>query len=230
VETICRKEGEETSFVFIDVEPEYEDVLRGLFYMPVQGGFAKTFPTSTPDLDRIYGNFERHAREIVVQAARIDPVDWRGTLAAFLELVDGLGIDWWLCGSTALAVRGIDVAPGDLDLVVDDDGARELSGMLSDYLVEPLQSPESWICSSFGRAFLGARLEWVGGVNESADTPEVGDFGPVAAERLEAVDWRGTEVRVPPLDLQLEVSERRGLADRADKIRAFMLGERTKQP
>jgi len=53
VETIYRKEGEETSFVFTDVEPEYEDVLLGLYYMPVQGGFAKTYPTSTPDLDRI---------------------------------------------------------------------------------------------------------------------------------------------------------------------------------
>ena len=75
METIYRKEGEETSFVFTDVEPEYEDVLRGLYYMPVQGGFAKTYPTSTPDLDRIYGNFERHAREMVLQAARINAVD-----------------------------------------------------------------------------------------------------------------------------------------------------------
>ena len=230
MKTIYRKEGDETSFLFTDVEAEYEDVLRGLYYLPVQGGFAKTFPTSTPDLDRIYGNFERHAKKMVLQAARIDPVDWRGTLAAFLELVEGSGIDWWLCGSAALAVRGLDVAPGDLDMVVDDAAAHKLSELLLDYLVEPLQSSEGWIWSSFGRAFLFARLEWVGGVNEGADTPEVGDFGPVAAERLEAVDWRGTEVRVPPLDLQLEVSERRGLADRADKIRAFMLGERTKQP
>ena len=53
METIYRKEGEETSFVFTDVEPEYEDVLRGLYCMPVHGGFAKTYPTSTPDLDRI---------------------------------------------------------------------------------------------------------------------------------------------------------------------------------
>ena len=223
MKTICRKEGEETSFVFIDVEPEYEDVLCGLFYTPAQGGFAKTFATSTPDLDRIYGNFERHAREMVLQAARINPVDWRGTLSTFLELVDGSGIDWWLCGSTALAVRGIDVAPGDLDLVADDGGARELNGMLSDYLVEPLQLPEGWICSSFSRAFLGVRLEWVGGVNESADTPEAGDLGPVAAERLEVVNWRGAEIRVPPLDLQLAVCERRGLTDRAKKIRAYML-------
>ena len=33
----------------------------------------------------------------------------------------------------------------------------------------------------FGRAFLLVRLEWVGGINQSADHPLVGDTGPAAA-------------------------------------------------
>ncbi len=161
---------------------------------------------------------------MVLQAVRINPIDWRGSLAAFLELVDGSGVDWWLCGSAALAVRGIDVAPCDLDLVVDDEGARRLNELLSDYLVEPLQLSEGWIWNSFGRAFLGMRMEWVGGVNAGADTPEPGDFGPTAGKRLVVIEWQGHDVRVPPLDLQLAVSERRGLTDRAEKIREFMRG------
>ena len=160
---------------------------------------------------------------MVLQAARINPVDWRGSLSAFLELVDGSGIDWWLCGSAALAVRGIDVALCDLDLVVDDESVRKLAEILTDHLVEPLQVSEGWIWDSFGRAFLGARLEWVGGVNDGADAPEPGDFGPTAGKQLVVIEWRGHDVRVPPLDLQLAVSERRGLTDRADKIRAYML-------
>jgi len=43
-------------------------------------------------------------------------------------------------------------------------------------------------------------------------------FGIVLAVMISFQD-----VRVPPLDLQLAVSERRGLTDRADKIRAYML-------
>ena len=160
---------------------------------------------------------------MVLPATRINPVDWRGSLSVFFELVDGSGIDWWLCGSAALAVRGIDVAPCDLALVVDDEGARKLTEILTGHLVEPLQVSEGWIWDSFGRAFLGARLEWVGGVNDGADAPEPGDFGPTAGKQLVVIEWRGHDVRVPPLDLQLAVSERRGLTDRADKIRAYML-------
>src|SRR5690242_4544986 len=51
-------------------------------------------------------------------------------------------------------------------------------------------------------------------------TPDVTDFGSLAASRLEVVRWRGHEVRVPPLDLQLEVSKRRGLIDRVAKIQS----------
>ena len=115
------------------------------------------------------------------------------------------------------------MAPCDLDLVVDDESARKLAEILTDHLVEPLQVSEGWIWDSFGRAFLGARLEWVGGVNDGADAPELGDFGPTAGKQLVVIEWRGHDVRVPPLDLQLAVSERRGLTDRADKIRAYML-------
>lgn len=77
-------------------------------------------------------------------------------------------------------------------------------------------------CSWFGRAFLYARFEWVGGVNESIEEYGVSDAGPTAASRLETVIWHGKEIRLPPLDLQLQVSERRGLTERVEMIRRFV--------
>jgi hypothetical protein len=50
----------------------------------------------------------------------------------------------------------------------------------------------------------------------------VSDTGRAAAARLETVAWRGREVRVPPLDMQLQVSENRGLTERVETIRRFM--------
>jgi hypothetical protein len=58
----------------------------------------------------------------------------------------------------------------------------------------------------------------VGRVNARADDPLPSDFGPAAAERLEPVEWRGRVIRVPPLELQLAVNGRRGLAERVEKI------------
>jgi hypothetical protein len=207
-----------TKFVIADVEPAYHEAVRSLYYTALPEGFAKVFPNDTQDLDRIYLNFERYARDMVLQTARVLPFPWDKSLSAFLQIVESFDLDWFLTGSAALAVRGLDVLPRDLDIVVDDAGAVLLAELLADYLIEPLQPSQGWIWNYFGRAFLYGRLEWVGGVNDSADNPQPGDFGPVAYNRLESINWRGIVVRVPPLDLQLEVSKRRGLTDRVRLI------------
>ncbi len=48
------------------------------------------------------------------------------------------------------------------------------------------------------------------------------DFGPTAENRVETLVWRDREIRVPPLELQLEVSKRRGLNERVEKTVKIM--------
>ncbi|MEO6892140.1 MAG: hypothetical protein ABI456_20965, partial [Ktedonobacteraceae bacterium] len=151
--------------------------------------------------------------------AKLHPFPWEQALLMLLEKTQSHNIDWWLVGSAALAVRGLAVAPRDLDLATDDAGALALGEVLADYLIEPVQDARGWICNWFGRAFIHGRVEWVGGVDPAVDEPEITDFGPVAASRMETVRWHRYELRVPPLDLQLQVSERRGLSGRAEQIR-----------
>ncbi|GAA1364297.1 hypothetical protein GCM10009661_13830 [Catellatospora chokoriensis] len=132
-------------------------------------------------------------------------------------------MDWWLTGSAALAVRGVPIQPRDLDLVVSDAHALLVGELLLDGLVDPV-APANWFCAWWGRAVLGARVEWVGGVGPTADEPEPTDFGLVAASRLEWVEWREWELRVPPLSLQRQTSRRRGLEDRVGLIDEFSAG------
>lgn len=215
-------DGATASFVVADVEPAYHDVLRGLYYLPEGDVFSKHFPAETPELDGIFHHFERSADAMVRQAAGQDRVPWESVLEQLFELTRSHNVDWYLVGSAALAVRGLAISPGDVDLVTSEQGAEELERLLRDHRVEPLQRSEGWIWRSFGRAFLGGRLEWVGGVNEGADKPEASDYGPVALSRLEVVRWRGVEIKVPPLDLQLAVNERRGRIERAAQIRQWL--------
>jgi hypothetical protein len=220
--TICRKEAGQTYFLITDMEPAYEEVLQGLLYPQHEDGFGRAFPSDTPNLDQIYLNFERYAQEMLLQAARVHPVPWEHALSAFMQTIEGQNLEWWLTGSAALSVRGIDVEPGDFDLVVDQDGAQRLGELLMDYLYEPVMPVQDWIGRWFGRAFLHARFEWVGDVNESIEQWGVSDAGPTAARSLETITWHGKEIRVPPLDLQLEVNERRGLTERVEKIKRFV--------
>jgi hypothetical protein len=223
MKTMCRKEEEKIYFIITDVDVLYLGAIRGLRFEQVDEGFAKAFPARSPYLNAIYQNFARHIEEVVLQAAGFHPVLWQKALLTFIERVgQQQDIKWWLAGSTALAVRGLDASPRDIDLILDNESAQKVGDLLLDCLIEPVQDSRGWISNWFGRAFLDARVEWVGGVDASVDTPEITDFGPTAASRLETIYWRGHEIRVPPLDLQLQVSERRGLFERVETIKRAM--------
>jgi hypothetical protein len=120
-------------------------------------------------------------------------------------------------------VRGVPVEPGDLDLVCDAQGAAVLGDLFSDTLIEPaVPEGEAGIGDWWGRAFCGARIEWIGDPRPFVDEPLPVDFGPAAASRLETVTFGDWPVRVPPLDLQRAVSQRRGLTDRVAMIDTMM--------
>ena len=219
MKTRLRIQGQTASFVVSEADPLFHEALRGLAFQQDAEEFARSFPAETPDLESIYKYFTDSLASIPRQKVQLEPVNWEHILGAFLERAAAHMSDWYLVGSAALAVRGLDVQPGDVDLVTSERDAETLDELFRNERIEPLQRTDGWIWSRFGRAFPGGRLEWVGGVNARADTPRPCDFGLTAAARLETVAWRGAAIRVPPLDLQLAVSERRGLQQRADQIR-----------
>ncbi|HEX6478895.1 MAG TPA: hypothetical protein VF043_08615 [Ktedonobacteraceae bacterium] len=222
MKTLCKTEGMQTSFIISDLDPIYDDAVRELFFTSHENGFAKTFPANTPHLDVFYRHFAQTAEEIILQTARIRPAPWEQALLAFMQKIEHQDIQWYLAGSAALAARGLDVTPRDLDLIVDDAGAHALGVLLFDTLIQPVEDSRGWISNWFGRAFLHTRIEWIGGVREDVDEHGMTEYGPAAASRLETINWQGYEVLVPPLHIQLEVSKRRGLDERVRKITQSM--------
>jgi len=206
-----------SEFRILDVPAGLVPAVRKAAFAAGDGHWSRSFPADAPHLDRAWANFPRLIGPCLRQIAGLDPVPWQHALAEVCRRLHGAGVDWWLTGSAALAVRGLPVTPIDLDLVVADGDARRVGDLLLDGLIEPV-APVDWFCRWFGRAALGARVEWVGGVGPAADQPETTDFGPAAAALLEVVRWQGHPVRVPPLHLQRAVSVRRGLDERVRLI------------
>lgn len=165
----------------------------------------------------IYENFRSHIEEILRQHGGAEVVPWEVALRDFLRRVDGARSKWWLSGSAALAVRGIDISPRDLDFAVTD--ARALEELVKDASVEPVTRMSEWVAEWFGRAFLGALVEWVSDVRHPIVDRNGLEQGDEAASRLEAVQWEDHLVPVTPLDLQLVVAEQRGQLDRVGKIK-----------
>jgi hypothetical protein len=88
---------------------------------------------------------------------------------------------WWLYSSAALAVRGLPVAPGDIDLHVDDPFAA--ARLFDDVLITPVERLDGWAAADVGRAFLrGAVVEWLAAPPAALDDPhEQGPSSPIAS-------------------------------------------------
>lgn len=214
-----RTAGENTEFWVFDVDPQLTAALEKLVWQPRDSGWMKSFPRPVPEqAARAFTNVQQLLEPLLYQCLGMTAVPWQTALEQVCRKLAASGVDWWLCGSAALAVRGCALIPRDLDLVVADGDAIAVGGLLADGLIEPV-SPAGWRISKWwGRAFLQARVEWVGGVTAAADEPQVTDYGPTAARSLQSVRWRDWEIRVPPLGLQRAVSVRRGMPDRVALI------------
>jgi len=212
--------GTRAEFWVFDVDERLRPALTTLWWEPVDGrGWRRVFESAPANqVDRAFGNLQRQLEPVLRQSAGIDPVPWQDALAHVCARFAPAGVDWWLAGSAALAVRGAPVAPGDLDLIVSGGDSCLAGDLLLDGLIEPVNRGEWNISEWWGRAFASARIEWAGGITAAADEPEITDFGPVAAAALDSVRWRSWDIRVPPLRLQRSVSVRRGLHDRAALI------------
>jgi hypothetical protein len=217
VEASCLRDADGDHLVVETDGPAFRVALAELLFEEQTGRHVKHFPTGTLT-DSIFQRFEAQLEALLRQTARLEPVPWQNALREAVRRLDDGGVEWWLTGSAALAVRGIPAVPRDLDLVVSDHGAAGAATALHDVLIEPAVPVEGWFCRWWGRAWIGARVEWVGGVTETADEPLPTDFGPVAASSLERIAWDGITIAVPPLELQRAVSERRGLTDRVRLI------------
>jgi hypothetical protein len=220
--TEIERVGERARFVVGASDRLYQDRLEHLGYLGIGGDrFATRWFRDSPSIPRYHERFAASIEQMVLQSARLVRIPWEEGLLEFLRRIDDSGLEWWLYGSAALAVRGIDITPGDIDVNVSD--AHRVGRIFDDLLVTPVEELEGWAAKRLGRAFHEAIVEWLSEPHPEKDDPaNPCEYGPHVAERLETVEWRGRRLRVPPLAVQLAVSERRGLADRVQSIRAAL--------
>jgi hypothetical protein len=217
-----REVSEGTEFWVFDVRDDLHAALGAMWWDSRQAdGWRAVFDRNAYQLNAAYENLQQRLEPALRQLAGLDPVPWADALTQVCQRFEAAGLDWWLTGSAALAARGADITPHDLDLIVAGPDSRRAGDVLLDGLIEPVVRAHWHLSDWWGRAVIGARAEWAGGITAAADEPEATDFGRTAASALETIRWRGRDIRVPPLRLQRAVSARRGLTDRVALIDRF---------
>jgi hypothetical protein len=220
VSSELRLVGDQAQFRVETSDPAYRRALGELLFAAEGDAFVRSYPANARGLHESYLRFKLTLEDMLAQTAGRKLPPWDEALDAVATLLRAVRADWFLAGSAALAVRGLDIVPRDLDLVVADPAAA--SRALADVQIEPVTEnrPGSWIARWFGRAFLRTRVEWIAGVDPAIDVySSPNEFGPRTAARLETVRWQDHDLALVPLAVQLAVTERRGLTVRAELIR-----------
>jgi hypothetical protein len=210
--------GSTASFRVRPSETVLGDLLVSMGFAREGGCFGRSFADS-PDVPRLFENFAAQIDEMIRHKRCETSAPWEHALQVVVDRLSGQ-VDWWLSGSAALAIRGINAKPRDLDLVVDD--AERTGKLLEDILIEPVTRMKGWVADWHGRAFEQALIEWVSRMHSEVDRTGRHEQGPEAASRREQVVWQGHKILCSPLDLQLAVAEARGMKDRARAIRSFI--------
>lgn len=174
----------------------------------------RMFPAGTPYLDLAVNNLRRLHPEVLQQAGPNGVPDWEQAVGVVLQRLAGTGVEWMFIGGAALAVQGVQIIPGDVDVITNVAGAKAMNALFSDCLITPAAPLPHW--GYFGRAFHGAKIEWAG--NDPGQNPQMWNLG--APQRV--VSWRGHETRVALLETYLRIERNRGRGERVAAIEAVL--------
>jgi hypothetical protein len=214
--------GNQVAFRIEAFEPKYEPVFKSCYYRKDDRGYFKQFPANCMHMDRIQNRFSLYAQTMFDQLGRFAEVPWQDALRSFSRIMEDNHLEWWLTGSCATQLHGIEIGPHDIDAMVRAVDVPRITDVLKDFLIEPIVDTDGWVTKDFGVCFLTARIDIASDPSATLDDPEPADCGPFAFNHLEHLQWQGFDIRVPPLELQVNVNRRRGRMDRVEKIEAFL--------
>lgn len=141
-----------------EVEEKDWEYFQNELWWQLGNSFIKTF-------DNVEGfpycaeNFKKYGEISIGQALKRLPVPWEKALSRLLPLLDEIGAPWYLHGSAAMALWGIPVEPGNINVIFpnapDFDRVRK---HLEKLAIKPFQRCDNWVMSGLGEIFLEANI------------------------------------------------------------------------
>lgn len=129
--------------------------------------------------------------------------------------------DWFLHGSAAMALWGIDVEPGDINVWIPNySDYDKVRNHFYKQAIKPFERCENWIASGLGDIFLGANIGFAFGNKE---------LEPYDMSSHDKIIFKGESVYVAPLEMLKRDNECMGRLERTvlieEKIRQKRFSE-----
>jgi len=244
----------ESAFTFCveDVEnTQLEDVIQHMAWRKTDGRFFMSFPqnafSNQQEKKLVSSNFSRLGQ--VMFESLLAGIDWETPLEMVAQKFNASGIEWYIVGSAGDAVRGIDLKPFDIDIVVhtrDYYKAKDICyHNFSDSIISPFtgiedvnpskynNNPMGYFINPlkyFGRMFLAGAM-----IEVAAD--EIWDLESRQSEHKKTVwaryehseyeifVWRGHNIYLESLQHRYQIEIARNRADRIKAFEKYMKGK-----
>ena len=210
-----------------------EDAIEHMAWSKVEDKFIRSYPLSAfsneNEKERISCNFARLGQAMFESS--VEGIDWAKPLSLVAQQFLASRIEWYIVGSVCDAIRGVNVQPFDVDIVVhtrDFLKAKDICiSSFADEVIAPFDTQGTLYLQCFGRMFLvGAMVEIVADERWNADYRQSEksvwrDYGYTQPEYVKTV-WNGHEIYLESIQHRHQAETLRSRADRIKAIEDYM--------
>ena len=198
-----------------DVDEKYWDYFQNELWWQVDSTFIKTYD-NVQDFEYCAENFTKFGELAIRQQLKILPAPWKKALAWFAAEIQPLGVDWFVHGSAAMALWGMDVAPKDVNVILPNAGDFDVvRNHFCKFAIRPIERCENWLMSGLGNLFAEALIEI------AFRNPSPGSYD---MSQHKKIPHHGTKVHIATLEMLRQDNESYG---RPERVR--MIEDRMKQ-
>lgn len=218
----CYETDLEFIFCVEDVEnSQLEDVIKHAAWKKYDGKFILSCSqhefSNLREKDLVSKNFTRLGQAMF--ESMLLGFNWEKSLELIAQKFKENGIEWYIVGSVSDAVRGINVKPGDMDIVVhtrDFNKAKDICFFnFPDSVIAPFSDIQRTCpLQCFGRLFLaGALVDIAADENWNLESRQ---------PKYEKTSWNGYDIYIDSLQLRYQTEINRKREDRIKAINEYM--------
>lgn len=143
-----------------DVDQQYWDYFKSELWWQLGNGFIKTYD-NVKDFEYCTENFTKYGEISIKQQLKISPVPWEKALDLFVPEMKKIGVDWFIHGSTAMALWGMDVQPKDINIIIPNySDFEKVRNHFYKLAIKPFERCDNWLMSGLGCVFLEANISF----------------------------------------------------------------------
>ena len=137
-----------------DVDEKYWDYFKSELWWQIGNSFTKSFD-NVQNFEYCAENFSKYGETSIKQQLKIIPTPWERALDLFACEMEKVDVDWYVHGSTAMALWGIKVAPRDVNIIIPNySDFDKVRNHFYKFAIKPIERCDNWIMSGGGTIYM----------------------------------------------------------------------------